>query len=318
MNILELKEKVLRGESIDREEALSLTEAPLEELCRAADDIRRHFCGNAFDVCAILDGKVGKCSEDCKYCAQSAHNHADIDCHPLYETDRIVEDAKYNADRGIPRYCIVTAGKKLPRRELEQVCESVRALRAEKIPMQICSSLGLLNREEYQMLRDAGVTRIHNNLETSERYFPSICTTHTFRDKVKAIQAAREAGMEICSGGIMGLGETMEDRIDLAFALRELDIRSIPVNFLNPIPGTPCEGNETVKLDEALRVIAVFRFINPKAFIKMAAGRAMLGNDKAVFQAGANATITGDFLTTTGSNIDSDLKLFEALGYELV
>ncbi|MDR1832859.1 MAG: biotin synthase BioB [Fusobacteriaceae bacterium] len=318
MNTQEMKEKVLRGESVTREEALYLAEAPLEELCAAADEIRTHFCGNAFDVCAILDGKVGKCSEDCKYCAQSAHNHAEIDCHPLYGTEVIVEDAKYNADRGIPRYCIVTAGKKLPRRELEQVCESVRALRAENLPQQICSSLGLLNEEEYRMLKDAGVTRIHNNLETSERYFPEICTTHSFRDKVAAIKAAKAAGMEICSGGIIGLGETMEDRIDLALALRELDIRSIPVNFLNPIPGTPCENNEKIELDEALRVIAIFRFINPRAFIKMAAGRAMLGDDRAVFRSGSNATITGDFLTTTGSNIDNDLKLFAELGYTLV
>lgn len=311
-----MKQRVLNGELIGKEEALWLAEQPISKLSKAADEIRRHFCGNGFDICTIINGKSGRCSEDCKYCAQSAFYHTGAEEYPLLSTEEITEQAKYNDDRGVLRYSIVTSGKRLSDREVDRMCESIRDIK-EKTGIAVCVSFGLLNEEQYRRLKEAGAERVHNNLESSRAYFPQVCTTHTFDDKIAAIRAARAAGMSVCSGGIMGLGETMEDRIDMVLTIRELGVRSIPVNMLNPIPGTPYEHNRRLTGDDMRRIVAVFRFLVPDASIRLAGGRGLLPDKgRACFCSGANAAISGDMLTTAGITIEQDMKLLEELGYE--
>lgn len=319
MTVIEnLKRKVMSGELISKEEALLLADAPLEELTAAADEIRSHFCQSGFDICTIVNGKCGKCSEDCKYCAQSAHYHtACSETYPLLSTEELVEGARHNKEQGVLRYSIVTSGKALSDAEVERVCESIRAIR-EQVGIEVCVSFGLLNEEQFKKIREAGATRAHCNLESSGRYFKEICTTHTYQQKIDTLNAAKRAGLSVCSGGIMGLGETMEDRIEMVLTARELGVKSIPVNVLNPIPGTPYEHNRILTNDEVCRCVAIFRFLIPDASIRLAGGRGLLGDKGgACFRSGANAAISGDMLTTSGINMETDMELLKTLGYEV-
>ena len=310
-----LKKKVLNNELINKEEAIRLYEEPLEELCTAANEIREYFCKNIFDICTIINAKSGRCSENCKYCAQSSFYNTEIEEYPLLGSSDIVAQAKYNDDRGVLRYSIVTSGKALSDRDVDQVCESVRQIKKET-GIEVCASLGLLNEAQFRKLKEAGISRIHNNMETSRRNFSNVCTTHTYEDKIASIQAAQRAGLKVCSGGIMGLGETIEDRLDLAFQLRELGIGSVPVNMLNPIPGTPYENNSKLTEDDMRRIVAVYRFILPKASIRLAGGRGLLQDKgRACFMSGANAAISGDMLTTAGITIEADCKMIDELGF---
>ena len=316
-SLASLKEKVLAGRQITREEALALAEMPLEELCAAADEIRRFFCGDKFDLCTIVNGKSGKCSENCKYCAQSASYHTAVETYPLLDTEALLEQAQYSQSRGVHRYSIVTSGRNLNAQEVSQVCGSIRKIK-ESLDISICVSFGLLEEADFQKLRQAGASRVHNNLEASAGYFPQVCTTHTQQDKIRSIEAARKAGMEVCSGGIMGLGESMEDRIDLAITLRELQIKSVPVNMLNPIPGTPYENNPRLTEEDMCRIVAIFRFLLPDAFIRLAGGRGLMEDQgRRCFCSGANAAITGDMLTTSGITIQRDLEILKELGYQV-
>lgn len=314
---IQTKERIMSGDLITREEALELYQEPLEELCRAADEIRRHFCGNRFDMCTIINGKSGQCSEDCKYCAQSSFYHSHVQEYPLLEEEEILSQAKVCHSQGVLRYSIVTSGKRLHSEEVERMCRTVKKIREES-GISVCVSFGLLEEEQFRLLKDAGASRVHNNLETSRRNFPNVCTTHSFDDKTAAIRAAQNAGLSVCSGGIMGLGETPEDRIDMALALRELGIRSVPVNLLNPIPGTPYEHLPLLTNEEMCRITAVFRFLLPDASIRLAGGRGLLPDKgKACFQSGANAAISGDMLTTAGISVKTDMELLAGLGYEV-
>ncbi len=313
----QLKERVLEGYQITQEEALNLYEEPLKEVCRAADEIRRFFCADKFDLCTIINGKSGRCSENCKYCAQSAHYHTSAKEYPLLDTKEIVRQAGYNAKRGVLRYSIVTSGRCLNDAELEQMCEAIRAIKAN-VKIEVCVSFGLLTKEQFCRVKKAGATRVHNNLETSRRNFPNVCTTHTFDDKVRAIRAAKEAGLSVCSGGIMGLQETTADRIDMAFTLRELGIKSVPVNMLNPIPGTPYEKLERLTVDDMRRIVAVYRFILPDAALRLAGGRGLMEDKgEGCFCSGANAAISGDMLTTAGHTIETDMEMLHKLGYRV-
>ncbi len=315
--IEQLKEKIWSGDDILKEEAILLYQEPLEELCQAANEIREHFCQNRFDICTIINGKSGKCSEDCKYCAQSAYYYTSAKEYPLLDTKEIVRQAKYNAQQGVLRYSIVTSGRALKASELEQMCEAIRAVR-EQVDIKVCVSFGLLNEEQFGAVKAAGASRVHNNLETSRRNFPNVCTTHTFEDKVQAIKAAMAAGLSVCSGGIMGLGETVEDRIDMAFTLRELGIKSVPVNMLNPISGTPYEGNVRLTVEDMRRIVAVYRFILPDGSIRLAGGRGLMEDKgEGCFGSGANAAISGDMLTTAGYTIETDMEMLHRLGYEV-
>lgn len=316
MTLEALTNHVLNGGQINKEEALFLYEQPLEALCESANGIRQHFCSNSFDICTIINAKSGHCSENCKFCAQSAHHHTCITEYPLLPVDEIVAQAKKNHEQGVLRYSIVTSGKRMSEEEVDKMCEAVRRIK-EEVGISVCVSFGLLNEAQFRKLKGAGVSRIHNNLETSSRNFPNICTTHTFADKVQTIRAAQAAGLTVCSGGIMGIGETVEDRIDMALSLRELGIQSVPVNLLNPIPGTPFAQNEKLTQEDMQRIVAVYRFLLPMASIRLAGGRGLLPDKgKSCFISGANAAISGDMLTTAGITTKTDMELLEELGYE--
>lgn len=317
MKVKELKEKVLNGKLIGKEEALFLAkEAPLKELTEAANEIRKHFCEDKFDICTIINGKSGKCSENCKFCAQSSFYDTHIKEYSLLNSKAIVKEAKYNDERGVLRFSIVTSGRKLSDKEIDSICESIKEIN-KNTSVSVCGSFGLLSEEQYKKLKEAGLTRVHNNLETSRKNFKNICTTHTFDEKVQAIKNAKNAGLNICSGGIMGLGETMEDRIDMALELRELGVLSIPVNILNPIKGTPFENNKLLTNDEICRIVAVYRFLIPRGAIRLAGGRGLLQDKgESCFLSGANAAISGDMLTTSGITIKEDMNLLNKIGYK--
>lgn len=319
MNVTEeMKRKVLEGKEIDRQEALRLAEEPLERLREAAEEIRQKMCGDGFDLCTIVNAKCGRCSEDCKYCAQSAHYRtACEESYPLLSTEELLAGARHNAKQGVLRYSIVTSGRRLSDAEVEQVCGSIRRIKAET-SIEVCVSLGLLDEAQFRKIREAGASRVHCNLETSARYFPSVCTTHTYEEKIETLRAAKRAGLSVCSGGILGLGETMEDRIDMVLTARELGVRSIPVNLLNPIPGTPYEKNVPLTNEEACRCVALFRFLVPDASIRLAGGRGLVGDKgRACFQSGANAAISGDMLTTAGITVEKDMEMLHTLGFEV-
>ena len=311
-----LCEKVLNGYEINKEEALKLYSEPLDEVCLCADRIRKKFCAEKFDICTIINARSGKCSENCKFCAQSSHYKTGIDEYALLSPDEITNKAKIDYAEGAAHYGIVTSGKTLTDNDVNKICEAVKKIKSET-GIAVCASLGLLNESQYSKLKEAGLVRVHNNLETSENYFPKVCTTHKFSDKIEAIKAAKRAGLEVCSGGIIGIGESIEDRIDMAFSLRELKIKSIPVNMLNPIKGTPFENNEKLTSDDLRKTIAVYRFILPDAYIRLAGGRGLLNDKgKGCFLSGANASISGDMLTTAGISIKTDIKMLEDLGFK--
>ena len=312
-----LGNEILEGKMITKQEAIELYEQPLQELCQKANEIRKQFCSNRFDICTIINGKSGRCSENCRFCAQSAYSHTNAAEYPLLPAEEIVAQAKVNDKQGVLRYSIVTSGKRLSDQEVDKMCEAVQKIK-EETDISICISFGLLKEEQYRKLKAAGVTRVHNNLETSRKNFPNICTTHTFEDKVNAIRAAQAAGLSVCSGGIMGLGETPEDRIDMALTLRELGIKSVPVNMLNPIPGTPLGQNKKLTAEDMCRIVAVYRFILPDASIRLAGGRGLLPDKgSSCFLSGANAAISGDMLTTAGITVETDMKLLKELEYEV-
>ncbi|MCQ2105407.1 MAG: biotin synthase BioB [Fibrobacter sp.] len=315
--VQELKSKILNEDYVTtREDAIKLLDADLDELTSAANEIREKLHGKNFDFCSIINGRSGRCSENCKYCAQSSYYHTGAPEYKLLSVEEILADAKKREAAGIPRYSIVTSGRTLTKNDVEQISETIRRIKKET-KLSVCLSSGLLNREQFDQLKAAGLTRFHNNLETYRRHFPDVCTTHTYDDKIGVLQNALAAGLEICSGGIMGLGETMEDRIDMCLDLRELGVKSTPINVLNAIPGTPFENLPKVTNDEFCRIVAIYRFINPKAYLRLAGGRGVLGDDgERAFKSGANATITDDMLTTSGVKSAKDFELVRKLGFE--
>ena len=289
--------EIIEGRRLTREDDLSFFQTEdLAELCRGADEIRKALCGNRVELCSIINGRSGRCGEDCKFCAQSACHHTEIQEYPFLEPERIVKDCESHREKGVRRYSIVTAGRALSGSEMEKALTAYRAMK-ESGGIELCASHGLLSREDFKRLKEAGVSRYHANIETSRRNFPNICTTHTFEDKLEVIRRAKEAGLSVCSGGIIGMGETFEDRVDMAFTLRDLEIRSIPLNILQPIKGTPLEDAKPLTEEEILRTVAMFRYFNPEAAVRLAAGRNhMRSCGEAAFRSGANAAITGDML----------------------
>ncbi|MCQ2359741.1 MAG: biotin synthase BioB [Phascolarctobacterium sp.] len=315
LNVMEIAEKIIDGYRLSRKDDLSiLITAPLEDLEKAAGKIQEKYRQNTVELCTIINGKSGRCPENCKYCAQSAHHKTACDVYDFLPKDQIVAEAQANEAAGVNRCAIVTAGRSLTGADFEKALECYKEMRATT-KLGLCASMGLITPEQFQRLKAVGVTRYHNNIETSRRNFPNICTTHTFDQKIATIKAAQAAGLTVCSGGILGMGETFEDRIDMALELSELGIKSIPINFLIPIPGTPLENQEQISSDDAMRSIAIFRFINPEANVRLAAGRKVLpGFGSLAFKSGASATITGDMLTTSGTTIKGDLEILAQNG----
>lgn len=319
MDCSRLADEIIAGKRLKtREECLGLVDADLKELTEAADRIRESLTGNKADLCAIISGRLGHCPENCKFCSQSAWNHTGIDNHPFLDIETILEDCDMYEKLGVDRYSIVTAGRLCEGEDLERSIASYAALHKKFPDMILCASQGLMTSDAYRRMKEAGVSMVHMNIETSERYFPNVCTSHSYEEKLEAIQRAKDAGLQICCGGIIGMGETFEDRIDMALTIAGLDVQSIPLNALVPIKGTPFENMPLLTNEDFLRTVAIFRFINPDAVIRIAAGRYRFDRcGAALFRAGANAAITGHMLTTAGTGTEEDRKMLEEEGFEL-
>lgn len=318
MDLKKLADDIINGKRLTRDEDLSFfIDCDLNELSEGADKIRKYFCGDKVDLCTIINGRSGRCGEDCKYCAQSIHNHTNCEVYDFLPKEKIIKEALSNEKEGVDRFAIVTAGRNLSGEDFEKALDVYETMHKE-CKLDLCASLGFLTKEQFHRLHEAGVISYHDNIETSRRNFPNICTTHTYDEKIETIKMAQKEGFCVCSGGIIGMGETWEDRLDMAVSLAELGIMSIPINALMPIPGTPLENVEQLSEKDILRTIAFFRYINPEANIRLAAGRALITNDgEAAFSGGASATITGNMLTTSGSTIESDKKLLSGMGRDV-
>jgi len=314
--VAELTNKIIAGYRLSPTDDRSIfMDTPLEELSEEAYRLQKQFCGNHIDLCTIVNGRSGRCGENCKYCAQAACHKTGVDTYGFLSQEQIMAHAKANQDAGANRFSIVTSGGALSGKEFEMAIDVYKEMR-RTLSIDLCASHGLLTRSQFRRLREVGVTSYHHNIETSERYFPEICTTHSYADRIRTIKMAQAEGLCVCSGGIIGMGETWEDRFDMAFALQELGIESIPLNSLMAIPGTPLEHLTPLSGDEILRTIAIFRFINPTANIRLGAGRKLLPeNGATAFLAGASASITGNMLTTSGTTIAEDMELIKELGF---
>ena len=314
--VAELTNKIIAGYRLSPTDDRSIfMDTPLEELSEEAYRLQKQFCGNHIDLCTIVNGRSGRCGENCKYCAQAACHKTGVDTYGFLPQEQIMAHAKANQDAGANRFSIVTSGGALSGKEFEMAIDVYKEMR-RTLSIDLCASHGLLTRSQFRRLREVGVTSYHHNIETSERYFPEICTTHSYADRIRTIKMAQAEGLCVCSGGIIGMGETWEDRFDMAFALQELGIESIPLNSLMAIPGTPLEHLTPLSGDEILRTIAIFRFINPTANIRLGAGRKLLPeNGATAFLAGASASITGNMLTTSGTTIAEDMELIRELGF---
>ena len=313
-----LEKKIEEGYRPDYDEALSLMRSlSLEDLCALAHALRLQYQGKRVDMCSIMNARSGKCGEDCKWCSQSRFHHTDIEVYPLVDAESALREAVHNASKGVSRFSLVTSGRTLSPADTERICAIYRRIGSE-CPIKLCASLGLLNREQLFQLKESGVTRYHCNLETAPSYFPQVCTTHTIEEKLQTIEWAREAGLEICSGGIIGMGESEEQRVEFALAIRRTGAVSIPVNILNPIPGTRLAGTPPLKDEEVIRAVAMIRILNPEASVRLAGGRSRIkAVEPELFRCGISGSIVGDLLTTTGSDIDTDKAMFLRLGFEL-
>lgn len=303
---------------LERTELLALAgtpEASLMELIGLAHRVRLAHRGPAVSLESILSAKSGACTEDCGFCSQSAHFKTAVDAHPFLATELVVECARRAEQAGAAEFCIVVSGRGPDARLLSRVVDVVRAVRAET-SLEVACSLGLLTPDDAAALVEAGVRRYNHNLETSRAFFPNVCTTHTYDDRLATARVAREAGMELCCGGILGLGETVEDRVDLALELAELAPDEVPVNFLDPRPGTPMAGRPLLSPEAALQILALFRLALPGSAIRLGGGREkVLGHLQSLgLLAGADALIVGNYLTTTGRPAADDLALLESLG----
>ena len=316
MNISLLEKNIIDGHEITFKEALELSETKnLEELYEGANNIRKYFVKNNYELCSIINAKSGKCTENCTYCAQSKYYNTGVLEYPLVSNCEALEMAKYNEENGVDRFSLVTSGRGLTGSELDGVLKIYEELK-EKSNIKLCASHGILNYEDMVKLKESGVIRYHHNLESSRKYYSNICTTHNYDDRINTILNAQKAGLEVCSGGILGLGESMIDRIEMAFELKRLSIKSIPINILSPIKGTPLGNSKVLPLEEILKSISIFRFINADADIRYAGGRTNLGDyQEKGLKCGINAALTGNFLTTVGNKSNDDIKMFEESGF---
>ena len=299
---------------MDLSEASRIVDMPLEEVLSLASKVRRNKVGSELEICGVINAKSGSCSEDCKFCAQSAHYCTDIEEYPLKNSDEIIKKANEAKANGADRFGIVTSGNKLNSEEIKLVADAIRRIK-EEVGITPCASLGALDAETFQTLKGAGLSRYHHNIETSERYYKSIVTTHDYSERVNTVKNAKAAGLEVCSGGILGMGETWEDRIEMAFLLKDLEVDSVPLNFLVPIKGTPMEDTKRIMPLDAVRAIALFRLILEDKTIKVVAGRESVLKDfqGMMYMAGANGMMVGGYLTIAGRSVEEDKVLISEI-----
>ncbi|MFH1091109.1 MAG: biotin synthase BioB [Pseudomonadota bacterium] len=315
-------EAALSPSGLSRGEALGLTAMGAPEeivyLLARANMVRHSLVGDEIELCAIVNARSGRCTEDCAFCAQSGRHKTVIEIYPLLSVKKILEAAKAAQAQGVKRFSIVTSGRGIaPGPELDRIAEAIRGI--SELGLSPCASLGLLDEAAAQILREAGLVSYHHNLETSPNFYPEICSTHFFDQRLRTVRLAKEYGFRLCSGGIIGLGESRADRVDLALTLRDLGVDSVPMNFLNPIPGTPLENVPPLEPLEILKTIAVYRLIMPRAAIRTCGGREqnLRGLQALMFLAGANATMTGNYLTTHGRRPEDDVQDIIDLGLKL-
>lgn len=291
-----------------------LLDLPLAELIVQANKVRRDFNGKKLELCSIINAKSGLCGEDCKFCAQSTRHRANIDRYTLKSKKEIISAAENAKKIGADKFGIVTSGNRISAKELDRIIEAVSEIK-EKTGMVVCASLGALDKPQLKMLKSAGLTRYHHNIETASRFYPHVVTTHTFEQRISTISAAKQTGLEVCSGGIIGMGENWEDRISMACVLKRLAVDAVPINILVPVNGTPFEQIKSLSVNDAIRTIAIFRIILPDKIIKIAAGRETVLRDfqGMGFMAGANGILIGGYLTIKGRSIEMDQALVEEI-----
>ncbi|MFN0055261.1 MAG: biotin synthase BioB [Planctomycetales bacterium] len=315
-----LATRVLAGESLNVQEALRLLECPdieLPALLAATYRVRHHYWGNEVQLYSLRNAKSGLCPEDCGYCSQSKVSDAEIPKYRWNDEATLLENARIAAENKSRTYCIVASGRGPTDREVEHVVEVVRKIKAA-YPLNVCCCLGLLTPEQAKSLAEAGVDRINHNLNTSQRYYPEICSTHTYEDRLETLRVVREAGMELCSGGIVGMGERRTDVVEMALALRDLQVESIPVNFLHPIDGTPLEKRDDLNPRYCLKVLCLFRMTNPASEIRIAGGRELqLRWLQPQGLYAANSLFVSDYLTTRGQTPEDDYRMIEDLGFTI-
>ena len=300
--------------SMDRGKIEKMLSLPLEEILAIAGRVRREGVGKALETCGIINAKSGTCGEDCKFCAQSGHYATSVEEYPLKSIEEIAQAARRSKEEGSKRFGIVTSGKGLTDTEIKIIADAIRRMTGE-IDIIPCASLGALNRESFTLLKEAGLVRYHHNIETSERFYPNIVSTHDYSERISTIKDAKSCDLEVCSGGIFGLGESWRDRIDMACLLKELDVDSVPLNFLVPIEGTPLGGVRQLSPVEAIKIIALFRIVLPDKTIRVAAGRESVLKDfqGMMYAAGANGMMVGGYLTVAGRGVEEDLALVEEI-----
>jgi biotin synthase len=319
--IRKIGDKALGGKNVSMKDVLPLLGAKgpdILDLAAVANRVREEFNGNKIDLCLLLNAKSGRCPEDCAFCAQSAHHKTEAPVYPLMDMNRIVEEAREAQRKGTGRFCLITSGRELNDKEFETILGALDRIRRETT-LDLDCSLGTLSEERAESLKKVGVTRYNHNVETAESHFHKICSTHSFKDRVKTIEVLKELGFSICCGGIIGLGESPEQRLELAFSLRQLGIDCIPFNILNPRPGTPLEHSESIPPMEIIKTISLFRLVLPKGTIKIAGGREANLRDlqSLALLAGANGLIVGNYLTTPGRNAEDDLTMIRDVGFQI-
>ena len=317
--ILEYAQKVLEDKKLTQNKAIELinvSNADTMLLLAMADKIRQKFNTNEVDCCAIINARSGHCSEDCKFCAQSAYNKTGVEVYGLLPEEEIVAAAQKAKAAGAVRFSIVTSGRGQQEQEdFRKICKTLTRIK-EEVKIEVCASLGILTKEQALALKEAGVTRFHSNIETAPSHFPAICSTHTYQDKMSTLEAARAAGIRVCSGGILGLNETPEQRVEMAMELKRLGVDSVPLNILNPVKGSPFADNKPLTTWEILRSFAVFRFILPRALIRTAGGREVNLRDMQALalSGGLNGIMIGGYLTTGGRDPHADKIMLQDLG----
>jgi len=318
--------RVLSGERLDRRDGLALIAQPVEELAAGADYVRSQLGDDTVDACSIVNAKAGNCAEDCGFCAQSVHFDTGIDTYGFLDPEEILDAAKRAERDGAQRFGVVVAEKGVSKEQRpEEWAEVLRAIRLvrDETDVEVDASLGILTREEAEILADEGINHYNHNIETSPRFFPEIVETHSFEDRVQTLELAKDVGMDLCAGVILGMGESPTDRVDAAIALQDIGVSSLPVNILNPVAGTPLGeelgGEAAISTEEIIRTIAVYRLLHPEARVRLTGGREVnLDADEQhlPFEAGADGILTGDYLTTSGQSPGDDIEVMEEAGLE--